>query len=158
MEIELWLDTRQYLRNKLENFCHCQAPSILNSEKDKFLCSYFVLVSIYNLVHLPPLTPLFCCLNTIYTNCQIADSEVFNLETVLPCREGGGEGGEGGSVFPANDIQDVLFDLLSKFWSPLALSSRVKIIFYSTLFGSVFVLELENQPWLGKASKKKSKN
>ena len=29
-----------------------------------------------------PLTPLFCCLNTIYTNCQIADTEVFILETV----------------------------------------------------------------------------
>ena len=59
-------------------------PDILNSrEKDKFLDSYFVLVvSIYNLAHLPALPPLFCCLNTIYTNCQIADTEVFILETV----------------------------------------------------------------------------
>ena len=65
------------------------STNILTLEKDKFLNSYFVLVSIYNLAHLRPLTPLFCCLNTIYTNCQIADTEVFILETVYP----GGEGG-----------------------------------------------------------------
>ena len=106
MEIELWLDSRQYLTNKLENFCHCQAPTFLTLEKDKFLNSYFVLVSIYNLVHLPTSPPLAPVLLSEYNLYKLSNSwyRGVHFRDSLAGRAGGCEGG---SVFPANDIQDV---------------------------------------------------
>ena len=64
-----------------------------------------------------PLTPQFWRLNTIYTNCQIADTEVFILQTAY-------RGSEGGSVFPANDIQDVRLIYYQSF-GPLQPSAHV---------------------------------